>query len=35
LGEEFDPTCEPTSRAASQSAEGGYCEKQHKRGMGA
>ncbi|KKT59632.1 MAG: hypothetical protein UW53_C0010G0042 [Candidatus Giovannonibacteria bacterium GW2011_GWA1_44_25] len=27
--------CEPTSRAASQSAGGGYCGKQHKRGMGA
>ena len=26
---------EPTSRAASQSAGGGYCGKQHKRGMGA
>ena len=27
-------SCEPTSRAVSQSAEGGYCGKQHKRGMG-
>jgi len=33
-GEEFRRLSEPTSRAASQSAEGGYCGKQHKRGMG-
>src|SRR3989344_6490896 len=34
-GEEFRRLSEPTSRAASQSAEGGYCGKQHKRGTGA
>ena len=34
MGEEFRRLSEPTSRAASQSAEGGYCGKQHKRGMG-